>query len=64
MILRIIGGLRSAAAEVISEKTPVKLKRIGGRDVFGKSGTNEEMKKKFGLRFEDIAKEVVNSLIQ
>ena len=51
----IIGGLGSAVAEVLSEKRPVKLKRIGIRDVFGKSGTNEEMKKKFELRAEDIA---------
>jgi len=54
----IIGGLGSAVAEVISEKFPVKLKRIGVRDVFGKSSTNEEMKEKFGLTAEDIAKEV------
>ncbi|RLE10132.1 transketolase family protein, partial [Candidatus Aerophobetes bacterium] len=39
-----------------------KLKRIGVRDVFGKSGTNEEMKEKFGLRAEDIAKEVLSFL--
>lgn len=58
----IIGGLGSAVAEVTSEKFPVKLKRIGVRDVFGKSGTNEEMKKKFELRAQDIAKEVVNFL--
>lgn len=58
----IIGGLGSAVAEVLSEKYPVKLKRIGIRDVFGKSGTNEEMKKKFGLRAEDIAYEITNFL--
>lgn len=56
----IIGGLGSAVAEVLSEKYPVKLKRIGIRDVFGKSGTNEEMKKKFGLRAEDIAREIMD----
>lgn len=56
----IIGGLGSAVAEVLSEKYPVKLKRIGIRDVFGKSGTNEEMKKKFGLRAEDIAGKIMN----
>ena len=56
----IIGGLGSAVAEVLSEKYPVKLKRIGIRDVLGKSGTNEEMKKKFGLRAEDIACEITN----
>ena len=56
----IIGGLGSAVAEVLSEKYPVKLKRIGIRDVFGRSGTNEEMKKKFGLVAEDIACEITN----
>ena len=56
----IIGGLGSAVAEVLTEKCPVRLKRIGIRDVFGKSGTNEEMKKKFGLRAEDITREIMN----
>ena len=50
----------SAVAEVLSEKYPVKLKRIGIRDVFGKSGTNEEMKKKFELKAEDIADKIMN----
>lgn len=58
----IFGGLGSAVAEVISEKHPVRLKRIGVRDVYGKSGTDEEMKKKFGLRAEDIVIEVMSFL--
>ncbi|MHC4644532.1 MAG: transketolase family protein [Planctomycetota bacterium] len=58
----IIGGLGSAVAEVICEKMPAKLKRIGVRDIFGKSGTNDEMKEKFGLRAEDIEKEVLSFL--
>jgi len=58
----IIGGLGSAVCEVVSEKMPVKVKRIGVRDVFGKSGTNEQMQKKFGLRAEDIEKEVISFL--
>jgi transketolase C-terminal domain/subunit len=37
----------------------VRVKRIGVKDVFGKSGTNEQMKEKFGLRAEDIEKEVL-----
>jgi len=56
----IIGGLGSAVCEVVAERYPVRIKRIGIRDVFGKSGTNEEMKAKFKLRAEDIAKEVIN----
>jgi len=52
----IYGGVGSAVAEVISETYPVMMKRVGVRDVFGKSGSNRQMKKKFGLRAEDIAK--------
>lgn len=58
----IYGGLGSAVTEVICENKPVKVKRIGVRDVFGRSGTNEQMQKKFGLRAQDIEKEVVGFL--
>jgi transketolase len=51
----IYGGIGSAVAEVVCEKHPVIVKRVGVRDVFGKSGSNEQMKEKFGLRAEDIA---------
>lgn len=56
----IYGGLGSAVCEVVAEKMPVRVRRIGVKDVFGKSGTNEQMKKKFGLRAEDIEKEILN----
>ncbi|MHC4193379.1 MAG: transketolase family protein, partial [Planctomycetota bacterium] len=58
----IYGGLGSAVAEVVCEKAPVKVKRLGVRDVFGKSGTNPQMQKEFGLRAEDIEQEVVSFL--
>ena len=58
----IYGGLGSAVAEVVCEKAPVKVKRIGVRDVFGKSGTNPQMQERFGLRAEDIEKEVIEFL--
>ena len=58
----IYGGLGSAVAEVVCEKMPVKVKRIGVKDVFGKSGTNPQMQEKFGLRAEDIEKEVISFL--
>jgi len=58
----VYGGLGSAVAEVVAEKCPVKVRRIGVRDVFGKSGTNEEMKAKFGLRAEDIACQIMHFL--
>lgn len=53
----IYGGVGSAVCEVVSENYPVKVKRVGVRDVFGKSGSNEAMKKKYGLRGVDIARE-------
>lgn len=52
----IIGGLGSAVAEVLSEECPVKLKRIGLKDVFGQSGTPEALLKYYGLTSEDIVK--------
>jgi transketolase len=51
----IIGGLGSAVAEVISEKFPVPLRRIGIRDTFGTSGTAEKLIEHFGLTPEAIA---------
>jgi transketolase len=58
----IYGGLGSAVAEVVAEEAPARLKRIGVRDLFGKSGTNEQMMKRFGLRAEDIEKDVLEFL--
>ena len=34
----VIGGLGGAVAEVLSEKAPTKMLRIGINDVFGESG--------------------------
>jgi transketolase len=45
----IIGGLGSAVAEVLSEHRPAQLKRWGILDVFGESGTEEELYRAFKL---------------
>jgi len=58
----IYGGMGSVVCEVVCEKYPVPVKRMGVKDVFGKSGSNDAMKKKFGLRAEDIYQEAVNLL--
>lgn len=58
----IIGGLGSAVAEVLSEKCPTKLTRIGVRDTFGESGPAKELLKKYELDAEGIAKQVKASL--
>ena len=54
----IIGGLGSAVAEILSEKHPTRLKRIGIRDTFAESGRYPQLLKKYGLSFDTIAKEV------
>lgn len=54
----IIGGLGSAVAEVVSEKFPVPIRRIGVRDRFGTSGKAEKLLEYFGLTPEDIVKAV------
>ena len=45
----VIGGLGSAIAEVLTEKYPVKLERMGINDCFGKSVNEEELKKYFKI---------------
>lgn len=54
----IIGGLGSAVAEVLCETTPVPMKRVGTKDVFGQSGKPAELLKLYGLTAENIAQNV------
>ncbi len=55
---QIIGGLGSAVAELLSEKFPVTVKRLGMKDCFGMSGTYQELKDKFGISSHNITKEI------
>lgn len=50
----IIGGLGSAISEVLTEKYPVQLVRMGMKDTFGKSGKAEELMEYFGLTAQNI----------
>ncbi len=54
----IIGGLGSAVCDVLSEKAPTKVMKIGVNDVFGESGPAMELIKKYGLDAESIYKKV------
>ena len=45
----VIGGLGSAVCDVLSEKAPTKVMKIGVNDVFGESGPAVELIKKYGL---------------
>jgi transketolase len=50
----IIGGLGSAVAEVLAEKAPCLLRRLGVRDCFGESGDYEAFFTKYGFNTENI----------
>lgn len=45
----VIGGLGSAVAEVLVERAPAPMERIGVQDVFGTSGEPDELMEYFGL---------------
>lgn len=50
------GGLGGAIAELLSEKKPTPLIRVGMMDRFGESGTPDELLEHFGLTGDHIAK--------
>ena len=50
----IFGGMGSAISEVLTDKYPTKLERMGINDKFGKSGKAEELLKYFGIYAEAI----------
>ena len=52
---QIAGGFGGAIAELLSEKSPMPLRRIGVNDSFGESGTMEELWQKYGLDVASIA---------
>ncbi len=52
---QIAGGLGGAVAELLSEKLPAPLKRIGVKDRFGESGKPDELLRAFGLTHTHIA---------
>ncbi len=54
----IIGGLGSAVCELLSEKYPTKVTRIGTKDEFGQSGTAKELMAFYGLNAEKLAEKI------
>ena len=54
----IIGGLGSAISEVLGEKQPTPIVRVGLKDTFGESGRPQELLEKFGLTKENLVKAV------
>jgi len=50
----IMGGMGSAVAEILVERRPTPMKRVGVMDTFGESGEAGELMKKYGLTAADI----------
>lgn len=58
----IIGGLGGAVCELLSEKCPTKVTRIGVNDRFGESGPAKELLHKYELDAEGIANRIAKEL--
>ena len=54
----VIGGLGSAVCDVLSEKCPTQVMKIGINDPFGESGPAVELVKKYGLDADSIYEKV------
>jgi transketolase len=58
----IIGGLRSAIAEVITDRCPVPLKGVGVQDHFGEVSKSPYLLRKFKMTADDITKAAIASI--
>ena len=54
----VIGGLGSAVCDVLSEKAPTHVMKIGVNDTFGESGPALELLKKYGLDTDSIYEKI------
>ena len=54
----VIGGLGSAVCDVLAEKAPTKVLKIGVNDTFGESGSAVELLKKYGLDTDGIYEKI------
>ena len=54
----VIGGLGSAVCDVLAEKAPTQVMKIGINDTFGESGPAVELIKKYGLDSESIYQKI------
>ena len=54
----IIGGLGAMVSSVVCDECPTRVRMIGVKDVFGQSGTPDELMKKYNLTAEAIVDEV------
>lgn len=54
----VLGGLGGAVAEVLADKAPVPVKRLGIRDRYGESGPNDALLDKYRLSARCVAEDV------
>ena len=59
---QIAGGMGSAVAEFLAQNNPMKIKFIGVKDVFGQSGTQDELIEHYGMGAKDIISAVKSLL--
>ncbi|WP_195953741.1 transketolase family protein [Clostridium saudiense] len=59
----IIGGLGAMVSSVVCDECPTRVRMIGVKDVFGQSGTPDELMEKYNLTAEAIVNEVKGSLM-
>lgn len=55
---QIVGGFGSTVAELLGEKMPMPIKRIGIEDRFGQSGTMDELWREYGLDIESVTSKI------
>jgi len=60
---QIMGGMGSAVAEVLAQNYPVPIEFIGIRDLFGQSGTPDELVEHYGMG-KDAIKEAVKKVLK
>nr|WP_122012329.1 transketolase C-terminal domain-containing protein [Maliibacterium massiliense] len=59
----VLGGLGGAVCETVAEKAPAPVARVGLPDVFGRSGSAEDLFARFGLTAQNVAR-VARDLIK
>lgn len=58
----VIGGMGSAVAELLSERYPTPVLRVGVQDSFGQTGSVDYLRQAYGLTAEEIIKKVHEAL--
>lgn len=59
----ILGGLGSAISEVLSENLPIKILRMGIKDIIGKSGEAKDLIKEYGIDEKALIKQIKKNYI-